>query len=148
MSAITRVDCLCERHSFTRTKNRTGESPCCIWCRISTQTSPFKRELLPSRFPVLVFYASYVACLPQAYSQLSLKRTPSGPAPTARLMVDFHWRVFFYVREKIRDNVWTACVNVYASRSYIVSKIFYARKITSLRCRRTTLQLLFVCNAG
>ncbi len=31
-------------------------------------------------------------------------------------------------KNRNRDNVWTTCVNVYASRSYIVSKFFHARK--------------------
>ncbi len=43
--------------------------------------------------------------------------------------MDIHWRVIFYVRKKIRDNVWTAWAHVYAGRSYIVSNFFTHVKI-------------------
>lgn len=53
-----------------------------------------------------------------------VREEPNVGIPLTR----YFWRAFTCVK-KLRD-VWTTCVNMYTSRSYIVSTFFYARKRT------------------
>ena len=61
-----------------------------------------------------------------------------------RLKVDSHWRVITCVK-KFWDNVWTTCVNVYASRSYTLSLNFFTHVKITRQWKSTLRQGVSTC---